>query len=209
MKKSFRIVSILLAFLLSCSLIACGSKEPSADNKLPADGEIGTNSGADDEGGGWFDRWFSGKADADAPMDSAPDAAEPAGGYESGDASDDVVPSEPGDGMIGGADGDGFKHQAGQLTGSEWNDNDHFDAFVEKMNGQSNGWYAIAEAWGTVATQRLHVKVQNGQTPVKQAKVQLLDDTGEVLWSAVTDADGDAYYSGTSEREIRPPQRSR
>ena len=190
MKRNIRIFAMILALLICMgALLSCAAVSPSA----PQDGEIGTNDAAGDKG--FWDGVFgdsSSKDDAADAPGAVPPMEAPEGDYDYGDAEMEGGVMG-GDGTVGGTNG-GFEQQAGQLTGSEWNDNDHFDAFVEKINGQLNDWYSIAAKWNQVATKRIHVRVHNGQeVPVRLAKVMLLDGEGKTLYAAVTDADGDAY----------------
>lgn len=170
MKRIFQCLTLILISLLCLSLLcACMASE------APADGEIGTN------GGALLDRWFGTSSKDESYAGSAAPSV-PSGGM-----------SGSGNGAVseGGAD---FEHQAGQLTGAEWNDNDHYGEFVDKITGQSNGWYEIARQWGQVATRRLRVRVHNGQNEaVRLANVTLLDEQDDILYAAVTDANGDAY----------------
>lgn len=180
MKRNTRIFVMMLAVLmcLGC-LFGC------AANQAPADGEIGTNKAP---GSGFLDGMYGGAKDEAMSPDAKPPMEAPEGDYDYG-ADSGVT-----DGAVGGTNGGGFEQQAGQLTGAEWNDNDHFAEFVEKINGQSNGWYQIAAKWNQVATKRIHVRLHNGQDKaVPLAVVSLLNAEGDVLWTAVTDADGDAY----------------
>ncbi len=182
MKRNVRIFAMILALLLCMStLLSCAAS-------APLDGEIGTNKAP---GSGFLDGMFGGGAKDEA---MSPDAVPPMDAPGSDDGYDIEGGFVYGDGTVGGTNGSGFEQQAGQLTGAEWNDNDHFDAFVEKINGQENGWYEIAAKWNQIATKRIHVRLHNGQDKaVPLAVVSLLNAEGEVLWTAVTDADGDAY----------------
>ncbi len=205
MKHQNRLFTIVLFMLCLCLLVSCAavaptspeSDDPTSDNSAPLDGEIGSNPSKGDRPG-------SSKPGADAPsMDSSgsdmpeydvPMEPLPPGYDEAPDMEGESMPGASGDGTIGGGYGNGFEHQAGQLTGSEWNDNDHFAEFVDKINAQGNGWYDVAAKWNLVATRRIHVRVHNGaEQAVPLATVTLLDAQGGVLWTAVTDADGDAY----------------
>ena len=196
MKRNYRIWTALLAvcFLLS-GLIGCAAEPPSGgvSNGL-ADGEVGTNAGESEDKpfwDGWFDSSSAMKPSAPGAADGADDSAE--GDYIYGGAAEEA-PSGGVSGSHGGkGEGTSFEQQAGQLTGSEWNDNDHFDAFVEKLEGQGLGWYDIAAKWNLVASRRVHVQVKNAGKPVALASVVLYDTQGEVLYTAITDADGDAY----------------
>jgi len=192
MKRMIRVMSALLALCFAlASLAACAAKQPS--NGF-VDGEVGTN--ADSNSSFW-----DGVMGAPSMKDEALKPEAPGDGAYGG-AMDDVADGEVAEGApSGGASGShggmgggtSFEQQAGQLTGSEWNDNDHFDAFVEKLEGQGLGWYDIAAKWNLVASRRIHVRVKNGDGPVALAGVVLQDTQGEVLYTAVTDADGDAY----------------
>lgn len=82
--------------------------------------------------------------------------------------------------------------QAGTLTAKEWNDNQHFDFWVNLM-GQNKAFYSYQKNWGISLTRRTALTVTNGQTPVAGAKAVLLDTNGAVLWTAVTDNQGKAY----------------
>ena len=181
MKRNVRIFAMILALLLCMStLLSCAAS-------APQDGEIGTNKAP---GSGFLDGVFGGGAKDEA---MSPDAAPPMEAPGSDDGYDIEGGFVYGDGTVGGTNGSGFEQQAGQLTGAEWNDNDHFDAFVEKINGQSNGWYEIAAKWNQIATKRIHVRVHHEGTPVALATVRLLESDGTPIYVAVTDADGDAY----------------
>ncbi len=179
MKRNVRIFAMILALLLCMStLLSCAAS-------TPLDGEIGTNKAP---GSGFLDGMFGGGAKDEA---MSPDAIPPMAPGD--DSADDMEGGfMEGDGTVGGTNG-GFEHQAGQLTGAEWNDNDHFDAFVEKINGQGNGWYEIAAKWNQIATKRIHVRVHHEGAPVALAAVRLLESDGTPIYAAVTDADGDAY----------------
>lgn len=180
MKRIFQALILTLTCLLCLSLLsAC------ADVNAPLDGEIGTNTGFD-KNGSLLDSWFGGAAKDEAA--EAPGSASPM-------MPDSAVGEYDGAFGASGAGGS-FEQQAGQLTGAKWNDNDNFSAFVEKITGQSNGWYGIAAKWNQVATQRIRVHVFSESdlyTPIRQALVTLLDDQDNILYTAVTNADGEAY----------------
>ena len=195
MKCQNLFLKLTLFLLCLCLLVGCAAVAPTEPeggdpagkepgNSAPLDGEIGSNPPTSNSPGSSKPGSSADAEGSDAPseepeLDAAP---VPPGADEA-----------PGDGTIGGS-GSGFEHQAGQLTASEWNDNDHFAEFIDKINAQGNGWYDIAAKWNQVATKRIHVRVHNGsEQAVHLATVTLLDANGGVLWSAVTDADGDAY----------------
>lgn len=204
MKHQNRLVTIALLMLCLCLCIGCAAVGPmtpdepsdeSPDNSAPVDGEIGSNPSKGDRPGsvkpGYSDDEAADEPEYDMPMSPAP-PSEP--DYDAPGGEMEGMPDVPGDGTIGSGNGAGFEQQAGQLTGSEWNDNDHFAEFVDKLGAQSNGWYEIAAKWNQVATKRIHVRVHNGsEEALHLAVVTLLDTNGNILWTAVTDADGDAY----------------
>lgn len=129
-----------------------------------------------------------------APME--PSYSEVDGAY---DTDDPMAPGESSDpaeeGMTdsGKETLDDNQYHGGKLTGSEWRDNLHWPYFLEKLNAQNNGWYEIADRWGLIANYRLAVTLKNGDAPVKNARVTLKDQNGQVLWNAVSDKDGYAY----------------
>jgi hypothetical protein len=181
MKRVLQLLTLTLCCLIVlCMLVACAAS-------APLDGEIGSNP-AFDKNGSLLDGWFGGslKDEAESLAPSAP--MESPGGA-------DMSYGEAADGEWGGSvSNDSFQHQAGQLTGAQWKDNDHFAEFAEKINGQGNSWYDIAAKWNQVATKRIYVRVHNGsELPIHLARVTLLDAKGNTIYAAVTDADGNAY----------------
>ena len=209
MKRKNQLFTIVVFLLCLSLLIGCAAVGPmtpgepsdespdeSPDNSAPVDGEIGSNPSKGDRPGsakpGYSGDDAEDAPDYDMPMSPTP-PSEPS--YDAPGGEMEGMPGVPGgDGTIGGGNGSGFEHQAGQLTGSEWNDNDHFSDFVDKINAQGNGWSEVAAKWNQIATKRIHVRVHNGEDKAVQlAVVTLLDAEGGILWTAVTDADGDAY----------------
>lgn len=82
--------------------------------------------------------------------------------------------------------------QAGLLTAGAWNDNDDFAFFTEVL-GRTE-WDELQARWGLRPTRRCAVRVTDAQTqaPLRGAAVELLRG-GEVIASAVTDHNGDAF----------------
>jgi hypothetical protein len=191
MKQMIRILCAGMALcLVLCGLASCAGEQPGGF----LDGEIGSN--ADSNGG----LMGAPSSKGEALMPSAPGADDSTadGDYVWGDVAEGDMPGESdisgkGDGMIGDSTGGSFEHQAGQLTGAEWNDNDRFEAFWAKINGQERGWYEIASKWKLVASRRIHVRVSCEGNPVPFANVVLYDGLGKSLYRAVSDASGDAY----------------
>lgn len=209
--KLFRIISVFLLVCMTLSLFSCANVAPSGDGDRRApitsvpngDGEVtspGTKPGATDSkgssAGGFFDGIFGGKAEAeDAYMPEGTYAASTEGvmEYPAMDAptgADDVYFTGAPSGIYG---DDQKVYSAGTLTAGEWKDNKNFAdwlAVLEKNEGQ---YAKIAESWGLETTERVVVTVKNGEMPVKNAEVELLDENQQVLWRAVSDAEGKAY----------------
>ena len=200
-----RVLNGLLALILCLGMMSCSTeKAPESDANddpdashipdieplpdAPQDGEIGGRApvngldspeGVDDSKGGAI---WDAPVSSDEPMEPMPPMLpDSVDGYYGGD-------------VIGGyvTGGGNISYQAGMLTGAEWRDNDNYADFIDKLNAQDNGWYDIAARWDLITTERIHVHVTDGATPVKQATVHL-HAGGVLFWQAVTDADGDAY----------------
>lgn len=211
--KLFRIISVFLLVCMTLGLISCATVAPSNGgderrepytNVPNADGEVtspGAKPGATDSkdsSGGFFDGIFGDRAEAeDAYMPEgtyaastgeimeAPEMEYPA--MEAPTGGDDVyMPGKP-------YVDDQKVYSAGTLTAGEWKDNKNFAdwlAVLEKNEGQ---YAKIAENWGLETTERIVVTIKNGEMPVKNAEVELLDENEQVLWRAVSDAEGRAY----------------
>ena len=124
---------------------------------------------------------------------------------------------EHGDAMDGAAapDSDGEKTEdagsdagenvtlpAGMITAGAWDDNGNYgawlDLFRQAGDGQSEDgkFYEYTKSqnsWGFGSLDRIKVSVGDGGTPVAGAKVVASDEDGNTLFSAVTDAQGNAY----------------
>ncbi len=83
--------------------------------------------------------------------------------------------------------------EAGQLTAAEWNDNANWGFFTNLVNTQLISF----PSYGIDPRFRTAVTVTNADgAAVPNAKVKLLDEKGNVLWSAVADKNGAAYLFG-------------
>ena len=207
-----KILSVLLVICLCASaLIGCAhvalnegtNISPSTGNRPasgePLDGEIGspTNGYGGSKGGVMSDSVAEYDAPAEESMPDAPTGMAPikpsdsSEGYDSpseaGDWADDVYVDEE---IVSSGN---IQYAAGKLTGSEWRDNDNYADFIAKLNEQGNGWYELASRWQLLTSDRIHVRVTDGETAIKQATVSLLGEGATLLWQAVTDADGNAY----------------
>lgn len=114
---------------------------------------------------------------------------------------------EIGDGGGGADGGEPFPApEPGQLTAGQWSDLDNW-AFFRDI-AQSPGEPGTQEAhWSIHTAQRVPVIVSDGESPIADARVQLLDGAGAALWEARTDNRGRAELfagldGGTPESDL-------
>jgi hypothetical protein len=129
------------------------------------------------------------------------------GGEEEGDSADGSGGAEEaGDEGDSEGDSEGEPIDPGQLTAGEWRDLDHWQFWLDLMNGPK--WGGMAERWGFNTQERFAVVVTAGQDgpALADAKVVLL--AGEQpLWAARTDVHGQAeLFSGVF---ASPPEGAR
>ncbi len=80
--------------------------------------------------------------------------------------------------------------EAGQLTAGRWSDNDNWGFFANLVNSDT----ITFPSFGISPTDRTVVTVKNKDgSPAANAKAELLDKDGNVIWSGVTNKDGVAY----------------
>lgn len=205
------VISMLASMMLlaSCASMSDGdymSPSPSYDGGYANKGESsnGAVPPADD---GYFG------SDDSAP--SAPDGGEYGGSFGDSDLPEyDVsIDSEAIEGGAssdyGGASGD--KGEAtkpdqavipsGMITAGAWVDNDNYQMWLDLFaqgDGQTNSgkFYSYTQphySWGFNSLNRVKVSVTSGENAVAGATVVASDEQGNVLFSAVTDAQGNAY----------------
>ncbi len=127
--------------------------------------------------------------------DASPDEGEApgeSGGAEGGDADEvEPEPEEP--------ETDNVVLPAGMITAGSWNDNDYYSMWTglfaqgEDSNGKFYRYTESKYSWGFNSLQRVKVSVTNEGNPVAGAAVIASDVQGVALYSAVTDAQGNAY----------------
>lgn len=89
----------------------------------------------------------------------------------------------------GGSDGDTI--QSGQLTAGEWNDLDNWE-FWSNL-GQDEDYAKMPGYWDFNLEGRISVEVRNtSEQSIPDMQVELLNSTGDVLWTAKTDNKGRA-----------------
>lgn len=126
--------------------------------------------------------------------DTMPDGGEApgeSGGAEGGDV-DEPEPEKP--------ETDNVVLPAGMITAGSWNDNDYYKMWTDLFadgEGYSDGkFYKYTESkysWGFNSLNRVKVSVTNDGNPVAGATVVASDVQGVALYSAITDAQGNAY----------------
>ena len=93
---------------------------------------------------------------------------------------------------------DNTRLPSGMITAGAFSDNDNYSLWLEQFaQGKENGKfynYTLPEnSWGYNSLQRVKVNVTDGENAVAGARVIANDADGNILFSAVTDARGDAY----------------
>ncbi|WP_163193402.1 VWA domain-containing protein [Clostridium thermarum] len=77
---------------------------------------------------------------------------------------------------------------SGQLTAGEWKDFKNWDYWLNLLN---NGeWKEYQSRWQFFTRKKLQVIVKDGDKPVVDVKVYLLDKQGNILWTSKTDNKG-------------------
>ena len=195
MKKltAFLLVACMLISMLP--LASCSAKNG------------GSSNGSFNPGGGYY-----GSADSVAPSDpSGGDYGGSVGGDPVPPTSDDAVDGEvtEGDKAEGGESTEGGEVKpeqvilpSGMITAGAWNDNDYYDMWLSLFdqpdyeNGTTPKFYNFtipSNSWGYNSLNRVKVTVTSGENPVAGAEVVAFDEQGNKLFSAVSDAKGDAY----------------
>ena len=96
---------------------------------------------------------------------------------------------------------------SGMITAGAWVDNDNYQMWLDLFSqGDENGNYGkfynytiAANSWGYNSLNRVKVSVKSGDNAVAGATVIASDDQGNPLFSAVTDAQGNAYLFPNAE----------
>ena len=180
-----KFLCLILTLLLILSMVACSKSEDgghygsSSGKPGKGDGSLSIDgvNGEADKGGlsGWIDSIFGDKAEVeDAPMEA------PAVDDAVGDAGDIKVESE------------NNQTGAGMLTAGEWKDLKNIDFWKNVLN--NNQWHQLMEKRNLFARNIVHVKVlDNNSNPCFNIPVELKDDKNNVVYTSVTDINGDAF----------------
>ncbi|MFB9330341.1 VWA domain-containing protein [Paenibacillus aurantiacus] len=171
-----------LALLLAVALLAsgCSSNDDDRNNAAAGNtavGEAETDGSASADKGG----------DASAPSDSGDESAgEPK--PESSKAEDRAAPTKK-------PTGQQPQPQAGLLTAGEWNDLSEWQDW-EQLNTRPEV-QQLRDYWAFYRFDMLEVRVRGGGKAVADAIVRVVDEDGQFVWEARTDASGRAFaYAG-------------
>ena len=88
---------------------------------------------------------------------------------------------------------------SGMITAGAWNDNDNYADWLnlfsqgEESNGKFFNYTVPGNSWGYNSLKRIKVNVTCGEAAVVGASVVATDEQGKTLFSAVSDAQGNAY----------------
>ena len=85
-----------------------------------------------------------------------------------------------------------FTVHPGLLTAAEWNDNKNYD-FILGLVQTNYDWRDFEQRWLVNITKRVQVTVFDGDKPIVNAKVELLDENENAVFTAQTDNNGIAY----------------
>lgn len=81
--------------------------------------------------------------------------------------------------------GDG-EYEAGQITAGEWNDLENWDFFKNILN--ENEYYGMQSYWEFYTNNKFYIQLNNtSESPIVNAKLELVNVSGDVLWTSRTD----------------------
>lgn len=190
-----KLIGFLLVLCMLAGLISCSSGHAPDRGESMIGGGLGDGylSGAPGSNGSIS----SGKGESSSGDDSmvAPEMPDMEGDSAEGGADetpDEDVPSEE-------KPEENIKLPSGMITAGAQNDNQYYQAWLDlfaqgdKGNGKFYHYTNSNYSWGYNSLNRVKVTVKNGENPIAGATVVASDDQGNSLFSAVTDAEGNAY----------------
>lgn len=81
--------------------------------------------------------------------------------------------------------------QPGAFTAGQWNDNLNWPFFTNLI--ANRGFEKYLDYWGLDPTTRIAATITSGGKPVEAAKLHLTDTQDNIIWTSVTDNQGNAY----------------
>ena len=206
-KKTLKIMALALITMLLLTLVACNSDDINhVVENVPERGRTSENGEADNnsvlEGH---------SADYALEGDSVDDIVDiVVGGVDLGEVgdvdsdmrmSDDehhfVEPIPPAGGETQYPDIELLPIEPGQLTAGEWNDNANLDLWNSLFRNAP--WRNFPQTWGLSTANRIIVNVTNGDSPIRNARVELFGSNDDPLWVSRTDHNGRAFVFGDSD----------
>ena len=182
MKRFVNITSLLLALVLMMSAVSC-----TAPNGALMGGGYGGFATGDGMASG-------GEASSDSPSEKGEDGSE--GGETTENPNNQNV-----------------RLPAGMITAGAWVDNDNYQLWIElfEQTSEDNGKDVIGKfnhflneknSWGFNSLNRVKVSVKCEDKAVAGAKVIAKDKEGNVLFAAISDAQGNAYLFVSEEEGV-------
>ena len=153
------------------------------------------------------DSYLLGKGELSAPSKGGAyasgesDSYLPGADMGEGESTDDTVSNVPDEGIV---------LPAGMITAGAWNDNIYYNDWIalfsqeEETCGKFFSYTNPDNSWGYNSLDRVNVRVNNEDGPVAGASVVAYDNQDNVVFSAITDAEGNAYlFPNLKEGNIR------
>jgi len=193
MRKTAKLLFALVSLVMLLSMISC--------------------SGAGDDAGGAMNGGYGGGDYSDGDYSGGGPHLSPGVGDSMGDVTLDATPdgSDSDDGVLEDEDGEATEDSgkvdlpSGMITAGAWNDNDNYEMWRELFsqgNEEAGKFFDYTNpdnSWGFNSQNRVKVTVTSGDKAVAGARVVATDGQGATLFSAVTDAKGNAYLFPNSE----------
>lgn len=199
MKKLTGILLVICMLLSVISLAACSAGSGMNNSSMDSSGgsggygggygKPGLNGSMGSEKGDGFMEDTMGDSDAMAPEMPDDSVSEGVSEGESGEGADKDTPVP---------DEKPVTLPAGMITAGAWNDNTYYSAWLDlfkqgiNQNGKFYNYTNPSYSWGFNSLERIKVHVSDGEA-VAGASVVASDSQGNVLFKAVTDAEGNAY----------------
>ena len=195
MRRKWTAVMMAVVFVLVMVCGGCGSEEKS-DSSTKSDS--GSHLSAVPEGASDADAYDDTTADGEIG-EVKNDLYSETADMEAMDISEDATSAS----FAKGGEGDATverpaeqeimpEAEAGMLTAGEWCDNDNW-GFFKNLFTDGNDWSTYRDGWNMDFTNRIAVTVTYKGKALRDAKVELNDKEGNVIWQAVSDYAGKAY----------------
>ncbi|MCQ2417011.1 MAG: VWA domain-containing protein [Oscillospiraceae bacterium] len=187
MKRRMKAIA-LAVFSPAVILSACGSDMAKTEDTMTLNGVDGMEYSS--AGSADFAEEAAVKGEAEEAPEAAEEMADEAMDEAEPTADPEKEPAEGDDEIIEEPDAEPSAGQPFVLTAGEWNDNENWGFFANLVNTN----LITFPAFGLQPCTRVAVTLTNAGEPVRNQTVQLMNhSTGDVIWSAATDKNGNAY----------------